>query len=154
MNHARYAVIVISLIASLSLNSARAQELASQLAGSEALSEWRFCKHRLHGKMYARTELLFGLSKPDGVVTEEEFQDFIDTEVTPRFPDGLSLVTARGQYRGSSGVIVLEQSKILILFYPFSKESSNAVEQIRDAYKRTFQQESVLRIDEKSCISF
>jgi hypothetical protein len=42
----------------------------------------------------------------------------------------------------------------MILLYTFNSESSIAVEQIREAYKKTFQQESVLRVDEHSCVSF
>jgi hypothetical protein len=87
-------------------------------------------------------------------VTEEEFQRFVDTEVTPRFPDGLTLLTGRGQFKDSTGTIVQEKSKILILLYPFNQKSNMAVEQIRKAYKDTFQQKSVLRVDEQSCVSF
>lgn len=88
------------------------------------------------------------------MVTEKEFQHFIDTEVTPRFPEGLTLVTAEGRYKGSTGASIQEVSKILILIYPFNEESNTAVERIRDAYKRVFNQESVLRTDVQSCASF
>ena len=102
-----------------------------------------------------RTELFFGLSKPDNSeVTEAEFQHFIDTKVTPRFPDGLTLINAKGQFKDSVGTIIQEGSKLLILLYPFNKESSKAVEQIRTDYKNEFQQQSVLRVDEQSCVSF
>jgi len=43
---------------------------------------------------FARTELFFGSAKPDGsAVTEEEFSTFLDQVITPRFPDGLTLLT-------------------------------------------------------------
>ena len=87
-------------------------------------------------------------------MTEEEFQHFVDTEVTPRFPDGLTLLTGTGQFKDSTGTIIQEGSKLLILLYPFNQKSNRAVEQIREAYKDTFQQESVLRVDEQSCVSF
>jgi Protein of unknown function (DUF3574) len=87
-------------------------------------------------------------------VTEEEFHRFIDTKVTPRFPEGLTLINAKGQFKDSTGTIVQEGSKLLILLYPFSKESNQAVEQIRADYKKDFQQESVLHVDEQSCVSF
>src|ERR1044071_682488 len=60
---------------------------------------------------FFRTELYFGSNKPDGTaVTPEQFQDFLNTQVTPRFPDGLTLLTGFGQFRGSSGVIEKERS--------------------------------------------
>jgi hypothetical protein len=102
------------------------------------------------GELFARTELFFGSAKPDGSeVTMEEFQQFLDDEITPRFPDGLTLLMGLGQFRGSSGVIIQERSMLLILLYPVEvrRDSSVKIEEIREAYKKLFQQESVLRAD-------
>lgn len=59
---------------------------------------------------FARTELFFGTARPDGLVLEEEFPAFMDEEVTPRFPDGLTLLKGDGQFKESDGVIGNEQS--------------------------------------------
>ena len=68
---------------------------------------------------FARTELFFGTAKADGtVVTDLEFNLFIDDTVTPRFPDGLTLLKAAGQFRDASGTVVKEASFVLILLYP------------------------------------
>lgn len=117
-------------------------------------SERLFCK-QTNGELFARTELFFGLSRtgaPD--ISEAEFQNFIDTQVTPRFPDGLTLLSGKGQFRNAAGSIVQEGSKLLILLYPFGRQASAAVDSIRNEYKGMFQQESVLRIDEPTCVSF
>ena len=110
----------------------------------------------LVGETWRRTELYFGTSKPDGaVVTIQEFEDFVDEIVTPRFPDGLTLLTGDGQWRNSAGVIIEEESNVLILLYPLDdKEANSEIEQIRTAYKDAFQQESVLRVDDYSRVSF
>ena len=106
------------------------------------------------GEMYSRTELFFGLSKPSRLyVTDQQFQDFVDTEVTPRFPDGLTLLSGIGQYLDGSN-IVQEKSRVLILLYPPSAVSSSAVDDIRDAYVRRFDQMGVLRVDGQSCVTF
>lgn len=107
-------------------------------------------------EQFARTELYFGSAKPDGsVVTEEEFRQFLDQEITPRFPDGLTLFVGLGQFRGSNGVIVQERSMLVILLYPLpTKESNEKIEQIREKYKTSFQQESVLRVDSRGRVSF
>lgn len=42
----------------------------------------------------------------------------------------------------------------MILLYPFNKQNNLAVEEIRTEYKDEFQQQSVLRVDERSCVSF
>ena len=120
-----------------------------------AWSERKICERLINGEIFARTELLFGLSRSDGPdITEEEFQSFIDLQVTPRFPEGLTLLTGNGQFQDSTGNIIQEGSKLLILLYPFSKDRSALVDEVRAEYKSTFQQESVLRVDEHSCVSF
>jgi hypothetical protein len=120
-----------------------------------AWSERRVCEQLIKGEIFARTELLFGLSRSDGPdITEEEFQSFVDLQVTPRFPEGLTLLAGNGQFQDSTGNIVQEGSKLLILLYPFSKDRSALVDEVRAEYKTTFQQESVLRVDEHSCVSF
>jgi hypothetical protein len=99
---------------------------------------------------FARTELYFGTAMPDGVVSEADFQDFIDREVTPRFPDGLTVVKADGQFRLEDGAIIKEQSFVLVLFYPYESFASGnrRIERIRELYKYEFTQQSVLRVDD------
>lgn len=120
-----------------------------------AWTQRRICEQVIDGEIFARTELLFGLSRANGPeISETEFQDFIDTEVTPRFPDGLTLLSGNGQFRDSTGTIIQEGSKLLILLYPFNKKRSALVDEVREEYKTAFQQQSVLRVDEHSCVSF
>lgn len=108
------------------------------------------------GDLWSRTELYFGSAKPDGsYVPEMQFRQFVDKEVTPRFPDGLTLLTGYGQYKGSDGQIAKEQSFVLVLLYPKLDKDTNAkIEAIRLAYKKAFNQESVLRVDEGARVSF
>ncbi len=113
-------------------------------------------KQKSPGEVWGRTELYFGSNKPDGtVVTEEEFKQFLDTAITPRFPDGLTLLTGFGQFRNSQGIIVQERSMVLILLYPLQRSDANQkIEEIRRDYKQMFQQESVLRVDSLAKVSF
>jgi hypothetical protein len=99
---------------------------------------------------FFRTELFFGTAKPDGVVTDEEFFAFLDAVITPRFPDGLTLLKGDGQFRGEDGVIIKEDSFVLILLYPLEdfRDSNRKINVIRERYKDTFQQQSVLRVDD------
>jgi hypothetical protein len=129
------------------------QLLASSATKRAAAAE---AAQRLPEDLWRRTELYFGSAKPDGtVVTEEQFQRFIDQEVTPRFPDGLTLLTGYGQFRNSAGVIIKERSAELILLYPLNqRDAHRKIEEIRENYKRAFQQESVLRVDSVATVSF
>ena len=60
-----------------------------------------------------------------------------------------------GQFRGSAGMILREGAVFVILLYPAgNKDNSTRIEEIRDIYRKTFTQESVMRIDGESCVSF
>jgi hypothetical protein len=102
---------------------------------------------------FARTELYFGSDREDGPdVTEDDFRGFLDKYVTPEFPDGLTVLTGKGQFCcDTSNNIIRETSFVLILFYPIetAKESGEKIEKIRDAYKTAYHQQSVLRVDQK-----
>ncbi|MBC7924509.1 MAG: DUF3574 domain-containing protein [Bryobacteraceae bacterium] len=107
-------------------------------------------------EVWARTELYFGTNKSNNQqVTEAEFAGFVDNQVTTRFPDGLTLLTGYGQFKGSNGLVIREKSYVLILFYPPQTQDANKkIQEIRDRYKSDFGQESVLRVDSFSLVSF
>lgn len=154
MVHSRRLLVVLLVTLGAWPLAARGVEEAAPPLSTDAV-ERALCEGRLNGRLWARTELYFGLSRAEGPdVTEEEFQAFLDVVVTPRFPDGLTLLSGDGQFRGASGVVVQERSKLLVLFYPWSNARNRRVEQIRSLYKREFQQEAVLRADDTSCVSF
>ena len=100
--------------------------------------------------LFARTELYFGSLRSDKPpVSEQDFLGFLSDTITPFFPNGLTLLTGLGQFLNSQGVIQQEQSWLLILLYPAGERRDNngKIEEIRDAYKKAFEQESVLRSD-------
>ncbi|MFO0998073.1 MAG: DUF3574 domain-containing protein [Alphaproteobacteria bacterium] len=148
-----FAALVLAMSFAPDLAWSRASTAPAADADSAAIRA--FCKKHRHGTVHTRTELFFGLSKPDGgTVSEADFRRFMETEVTPRFPAGLTVLDASGQYRDSAGKIIQEDSKLVVLHYPYSRADSDAVEAIRKAYKDAFQQESVLRVDKQSCVSY
>ncbi len=129
----------------------------SSAVDTDVLGGNQICKSQhISGEPFARTELFFGSSKQDGsMVSDEEFERFLKREITPRFPNGLTLLVGTGQFKNSKGEMIQERSRLLILLYPFGESgSSERIEQIRDAYKSAFRQESVLRADSLSCVSF
>jgi hypothetical protein len=100
---------------------------------------------------FVRTELYFGTAKADGsAVSEEDFRAFVDHVITPRFPDGLTVIKGDGQFRGEDGGVVKEQSFVVILLYPAEtrKNSSQRIEVIRQLYLNLHDQQSVLRVDD------
>lgn len=113
-------------------------------------------KVKLVGDPYVRTELFFGTDKPGPDVTDWQFQQFINKTVTPRFPYGLTVLSGNGQWQEENGSITKERSKVLILLYPVGEqaEDSKKIEEIRDKYKKQFQQGSVGRADSTEQVDF
>jgi Protein of unknown function (DUF3574) len=102
-----------------------------------------------------QTELFFGLSEPGGkVVDDQQWQAFVDDTITPRFPEGLTIVDGAGQWRQKDGTIDHEHSKILIIIHKDDADSIRKLDEIRVAYKKQFNQESVIRESEKAWVSF
>jgi hypothetical protein len=98
--------------------------------------------------------LYFGAAKPGGVVSPEEWADFLIGTVTPRFPQGLTAWQVSGQWRGSDGAILREASYVLNLVHPDDPLTEKAVLEIVAAYKSRFRQEAVLRVKTHACTSF
>jgi hypothetical protein len=99
--------------------------------------------------------LYFGTGKPrGGAVTPAEWSEFLKSTVTPRFPQGLTVSPASGQWRGADGAIVQEASQVLHLVHPNDAASENAVQALVAAYKAQFEQKAVLRVKARTCVSF
>jgi len=100
-------------------------------------------------------ELMFGRSV-DGrlVVREREWGRFLAREITPRFPDGLSVVDAAGQYKTADGIIAHEPSKIVIIIAPEGSETQDRIAVIETAYKKQFRQQRVVVVTRTVCASF
>lgn len=91
-----------------------------------------------------RSELYFGLQKPDGAsVTEAEWQDFLDKSITSRFPDGLTVFDACGQYKDQKGKIIREKTKVLVIVHKDGKDGD--LNKICQEYMKAFSQELVFR---------
>jgi hypothetical protein len=101
------------------------------------------------------TEMLyFGTARPAGQVSADEWRAFVDDVVTPRFPEGLSVWSASGQWKSATGTVVREPSHVLNIVHRTGARNDVAIREIVDAYKIRFQQESVLRVEGSACVSF
>ncbi len=104
---------------------------------------------------FVRYELFMGRSGPDGeVVDDAAWETFLKDTVTPRFPDGLTVLDGRGQWRDSAGLVQRERSKLLVILAPPGDGPAGLIGEISDGYKRRFGQKSVLRIVSEACVSF
>jgi hypothetical protein len=111
-----------------------------------------------HGAQQRRdvAELLFGrdIGKRLGV-SEAAWQRFVAREITPRFPEGLTVIDAGGQWRDpGSGRIVREPSKRVEIVLPGDSDDAARLDAVVSAYKRQFRQRSVGLIVQSACVSF
>jgi hypothetical protein len=101
-----------------------------------------------------RTTLYFGLSRKTGTVSESQWRNFLRDHVTPRFPQGLTVWEANGQWRRADGMIVREPAKVLLLVHEQSPAVHAAIAGIIEDYKKAFEQESVLWETARVCAAF
>jgi hypothetical protein len=111
-----------------------------------------------HGSQQVKqvAELLFGRDVGHRLgVGESAWAHFVAREITPRFPDGLTISNATGQWRDrESGTIVHEPSKRVEIVLPGAADDEARLEAVVAAYKRQFHQHSVAVIVRPACVSF
>ncbi len=99
-----------------------------------------------------RDMLYFGRNTPGGTeLSDSAWQQFVDEVVTPRFPAGLTIWDAAGQWRGASGRVERERSKVLTLLHAGDISAEHAVAEAIAEYKQRFSQEAVLRERTTTC---
>jgi hypothetical protein len=100
-------------------------------------------------------DLLFGRNVSGRLgVTDKRWTAFLAREVTPRFPDGLTVFDAYGQWRdGKRKTIVREQSKIVRIITT-DADAQAKIDAVVEAYKRRFHQQSVGVVTRPACVSF
>jgi hypothetical protein len=107
---------------------------------------------------WVQTELYFGLGPADHLekgVSEKDWRDFLDKEVTPRFPAGLSVVDVYGQWENNGSTAPERlRSKCLIIDYPDTQANREKIEAIRSAWRQRTGDQSVMRVTGPADVSF
>ncbi|MGE0745853.1 MAG: DUF3574 domain-containing protein [Rhodospirillales bacterium] len=101
-------------------------------------------------------ELLFGRAIPaGGLVDEAAWARFSDEVVTPRFPDGYTVLDADGRYRHRDGAnTITEPSKLMVIVTMDPAAALARAQEIAAEYRRRFAQESVLTTIRDGCAAF
>jgi len=101
--------------------------------------------------------LMFGLCRPNGggPVTATDWANFVAKTVTPRFPDGLTVFEASGQWRDRvTNTVGSEPSRLIQIVTPDSPDLPARIAAIRTAYDRQFDQQSVGVQISRGCAAF
>ena len=101
-------------------------------------------------------ELMFGRNVSGRLgVGEAAWSRFLAREVTPRFPDGLTVLNATGQWQDKErGRLVREASKLVIIVTADETSAGDKIASIIAAYKQLFRQRSVGVISRPVCAAF
>jgi hypothetical protein len=101
-------------------------------------------------------ELLFGRDVGNRLgVSETAWSRFVAHEMTPRFPDGLIVTDAVGQWHDTiHGTIMGEPSKRVEIVLPGGDDDEARLDAIVKAYKDEFHQQSVGVIVRPACVAF
>jgi len=100
-------------------------------------------------------QLFFGQNvggKPG--VSDAEFRAFVDRELTPRFPAGLTVLDGGGQWKGDENKMIREAAKVVVLVLPAEGASGAKLNEVRKAYVHAFHQNSVMLVTQPACVSF
>lgn len=87
-----------------------------------------------------QTTLYFGLKTADGRgVSEQQWARFLAEVVTPRFPQGLTVVTAYGQGTNpGADAVIAEMTKVLIVVHPDDAANAAKIAEIKTQYSQDF----------------
>lgn len=112
---------------------------------------------------WVRSELYFGVGEETGPadrpqaqpISQAQWRAFLDKEVTPRFPDGLTVFDAYGQwlFRGAKEPNRLS-TKVLVILHEDTSQRTADIEAIRLAWKQATKHQSVLWSKQPAEVSF
>lgn len=112
---------------------------------------------------WVRSELYFGVGEESGAserkqtdaISEDQWRAFLDKNVTPRFPDGLTVFDAYGQwlFRGAAEPNRL-RTKVLVVLHENTPQRRADIEAIRLAWKQATGHQSVLWAQQAVEVSF
>ena len=108
------------------------------------------------GELWSEYRLFMGRGDGDReVVTDAEWDAFLADTITPRFPDGLSVIDVAGQGANADGTLEQERTKMLLVLVPPVDETAlDRMNEIGAEYKQQFNQNTVLRVVTEACVAF
>lgn len=96
---------------------------------------------------FVADRLFFGRAIPGGgAVSDEAWAAFLREVVTPRFPEGLTVWRAEGQWTDAGGQLVRESVFVVEILHPAGVRADPSLATIAAEYKRRFRQGAVLRV--------
>ncbi len=90
-----------------------------------------------------------------GSVDAAAWRGFATDTLIAEFPDGSTTVAAEGTWLSRrQGRTIVEGSRVVTLIVPDARAAAPGVDRLVAAYKRRFDQDSVLRVERAVCFAF
>lgn len=105
------------------------------------------------GQSQLRTAQFFLGAKPPAKLDDRDLRRFVDREVTPRFPDGVTVVEGGGQWKGADNRLMREAAKMVLIVLPASGDGHARMEAVRTAYRVQFKQDPVVVVPPPACVA-
>ena len=127
--------------------------LSAAIVSTAAAAEPRACPVGLH--QATTVELYFGADiLGPSRVSDADWRQFVDAEVTPRFPAGVAISDVYGQWQDENGRFVQDQSRALMLKLNGAPGERERLDQVSDAYKARFRQSPITLVEQQGCVAF
>ena len=121
------------------LTSTVAFALGLTLAAAHAPGNMASCADQVYDRLF------FGLGTSDGIVSDAAWTQFLSEIVTPRFPNGLTVVDANGQWRAvGQQDLTVERSRVVEIAHDDSPETDRHIGEVVAIYKHRHRQRSVM----------
>lgn len=105
------------------------------------------------GQAELRTARLFLSATPPARLNEAELTRFIEQEVAPRFPDGVTVVDGGGQWKGDENRLIREAAKVVLIVLPAKGDAAAQIQAVQGAYRARFRQDSVVALAPPACVT-
>lgn len=105
------------------------------------------------GQTAIQTAQLFLGAKPPARLADKDLRAFVDQEIAPRFPDGVTVVDGGGQWKGPDDRMMRDAAKVVLVVLPARGNPHVPVEAVRTAYRDRFKQETVVVTPPPACVA-
>ena len=102
-----------------------------------------------------KTEIYFGEDEPGRKhVSLKAWRTFLSEVVTPRFPEGMTVLEAYGQMQHANGRIEKQPSRVVVLVHPPGKGADKRIHEVVQAYRDRFQNAQVMLLRTAALVEF
>jgi hypothetical protein len=107
------------------------------------------------GQISQQTAQLYfaGMFGPASKISDIQFRKYVDEELTPRFPDGLTVLDGGRQWRGEENKAIREAAKVVLIVLPKAHGAQSRINAARSAYWSRFHQDAVVEVMPPACVA-